>query len=74
MQTKKKAKGLEYDGRRYVNLGFVNKLMDTVTAEHYLVRAHVKPSMKNELPHNVVVVLSVNSGAVIHASCEPCRV
>lgn len=26
-----------------------------------------------DLPHNVVIVLSVNSGAVIHASCEPCR-
>lgn len=58
------------NGRKYVN--YVN--MDTMTAEHYLVRAHVWPSMKNELPHNVVVVLSVNSGAVIHASCEPCRV
>ena len=45
-----------------------------MTAEHYLARAHVWPSMKNELPHNVAVVLSVNSGAVIHASCEPCRV
>ena len=40
--------------------------MDTMTAEHYLVRAHVWPSMKNELPHHVVVVLSVDSGAVIH--------
>lgn len=40
--------------------------MDTLTADHYLVRAHVWPSMKTELPHNVFV-------AVIHASCEPCR-
>ena len=29
--------------------------------------------MRAELPHNVVVVLSVNSGAVLHASCDPCR-
>ncbi|CAH3175503.1 unnamed protein product, partial [Porites lobata] len=29
---------------------------------------------ESDLPHNVVVVLSLNSGAVIHASCEPCRV
>lgn len=44
---------------------------DTKTADHYFVRAHVWPSMKTELPHNVVAVLSVNSGAVLHASCEP---
>ena len=47
--------------------------MDTLTAEHYLVRAHVWLLMKTELPHNVVVVLYANSGAVIHACCEPCR-
>ena len=29
--------------------------------------------MRAELPHNVVVVLSVNSGAVLHASCDPCQ-
>ena len=52
----------------------VHDLVDTVTAEHYLVRAHVWPSMRGDLPHNVVVVLSLISGAVIHASCEPCRV
>ena len=62
------------NGRKYVDSGFVHDLMDTVTAEHYLVRAHVWPSMRGDLPHNVVVVLSLNSGAVIHASCEPCRV
>ena len=48
-------------------------MMDTGTSQHYFVRAHVWPSMKTDLPHNVVIVLSVNSGAVIHASCEPCR-
>ena len=54
--------------------GFVHDLMYTVTAEHYLIRAHVWPSMRGDLPHNVFVVLSLNSGTVIHASCEPCRV
>ena len=29
--------------------------------------------MRTELPHNVIVVISVNSGAVLHASCEPSR-
>ena len=61
------------NGGKYVDSGFVHDMMDTVTTEHYFVRAHVWPSMKTELPHNVVVILSVNSGAVIHASCEPCR-
>ena len=27
----------------------------------------------DELPYNVIVVISVNSGAVLYASCEPCR-
>ena len=31
------------------------------------------PSMKTELPHNFIVVISVNSGAVLYASCEPSR-
>ena len=81
MRTKKEKKGLGHiidrplkNGRKYVNSGSVHNLMDMMTAEHYLVRAHVWPSMKNELLHNVAVVLSVNSGAVIHASCELCRV
>ncbi|KAJ7377435.1 hypothetical protein OS493_029336 [Desmophyllum pertusum] len=59
-------------GRKYVDSGFVHDMMDTVNADHYLVRAHVWPSMRTELPHNVIVVTSVNSGAVLHASCEPC--
>ena len=37
------------------------------------IRAHVWPLMKNQLPHNVLVILSVHSGAVIYASCEPCK-
>ena len=61
------------NGRKYVDSGFVHDMMDTGTSQHYSVRAHVWPSMKTDLPHNVVVVSSVNSGAVIHASCEPCR-
>ena len=61
------------NSRKYVNSGFVHDMMDTANAQYYFARAHVWPSMKTDLPHNVVVVLSVNSGAVIHASCEPCR-
>lgn len=61
------------NGRKYVDSGFVHDIMDTASADHYLVRAHVWPSMRNELPHNVTVVISANSGAILHASCEPCR-
>ncbi|CAH3020708.1 unnamed protein product, partial [Porites evermanni] len=61
------------NGRKYVDSGFVHDMMDTVNCERYFVRAHVWPSMRTEFPHNVVVVVSVNSGAVLHASCEPCR-
>ena len=61
------------NGRKYVDSGFVHDVMDTENADHYFVRAHVWPSMRTELPHNVVVIISVNSGAVLHASCEPCR-
>jgi len=61
------------NGRKYVDSGFVHDVMDTQNADHYFVRAHVWPSMRTELPHNVVVIISVNSGAVLHASCEPCR-
>ena len=61
------------NGKKYVDSGFLHDMMDNANDEHYFVRAHVWPSMKTDLPHNAVVVLSVNSGAVIHASCEPCR-
>ena len=61
------------NGRKYVDSGFAHDMMDTGTSQHYFVRAQVSPSMKTDLLHNVVIVLSVNSGAVIHASCEPCR-
>lgn len=60
------------NGRKYVDSGFVHNMMDTVNCERYFVRAHVWPSMRTEFPHNVIVVISVNSGAVLHASCEPC--
>ena len=61
------------NGRNYVDSGFVHDMMDNVNDEHYFLRAHVWLSMRNKLPHNVVVVLSMISGAVIHASCDPCR-
>lgn len=41
------------NGRKYVYSGFVLDVMDTLTADHYLVRVHVWPSVKIELPHNV---------------------
>ena len=53
--------------------GFVHDMMDTKTEEHFL-KAHVWPSMRNELPQNVLIILSMSSGAVIHASCDPCKV
>ena len=59
--------------RKYVDSGFVHDMMDTVDSKHYLVRAHVWASMRTELPHNVIVVISVNSGAVLHAPGAPCR-
>jgi hypothetical protein len=62
------------NGRKYVDSGFVHDMTDAKTENHYFIRAHVWPSMRNELPHNVLVILSVNSGAVIHASCNPCKV
>ena len=61
------------NGRKYVDSRFVHDMMDNASDEHYFVRAHVWPSMKTDLLLNVILVLSVNSGAVIHASCEPCR-
>ena len=61
------------NGRKYVDSGFVHDIVDTASGDHYFVRAHVWPSMRNELPHNVTVVISANSGAILYASCEPCR-
>ena len=61
------------DGRKYVDSGLVHDWMDTLDHDHYFVRAHIWPSIRTELPHNIVVVISLNSGAFLHASCEPCR-
>ena len=61
------------NGRKYVNLCFKHDLMDMIDGDRYFVRAHVWPSMRTELPHNVVVVTSLNSGTVLHVSYEPCR-
>ena len=38
------------NGRKYVDSGFVHDMMDTKTEEHYFLKAHVWPSMRNELP------------------------
>lgn len=61
-------------GRKYVDSGFVHDITDIKTEDHYFVQVHVWPSMKTDFPHTVMVVLSVHSGAVIHASCSPCKV
>lgn len=45
------------NGKKYVYSGFVHDMMDTVNSNHYLMRAHVWPSMRAELPHDVVVVV-----------------
>jgi len=60
-------------GRKYTDSGFVHDLSDNKTHEHYFVRAHVWPSMQSDFPHNVNIILSRKSGAVIHASCSPCK-
>ena len=62
------------NGSKYVDSGFVHDITDIKTEEHYFLRAHVWPSMRNELPHNVTIILFVSSGAAIHASCDPCKV
>ena len=60
-------------GRKYIDSGLVHDLSDNKTNEHYFVRAHVWLSMQSDFPHNVNIILSRKSGAVIHASCSPCK-
>ena len=62
------------NARKYVDSGFVHDVRDAKSNDYYFVKAHVWPSMRSDLPHNVSVILSNSSGAVIHASCEPCKV
>ena len=62
------------NGRKYVDSKFVHDLMDNKTEQHYFLKGHVWPSMRAELPHNVLIILSATSGAIIHASCYPCKV
>ena len=57
------------NGRKYVDSKFVHDLMDNKTEQHYFPKGHVWPSMRAELPHNVLIILSATSGAIIHASC-----
>ena len=49
------------NGRKYVDSGFVHDMTDTKTEENYFLRAYVWPSKRNELPHNVTIILSVSS-------------
>ena len=60
-------------GQKYVDSGFVHDVTDNKSDDYYFLRAHVWHSMKNDYPHNVLVILSTKSGAVIHAKCEPCK-
>ena len=62
------------NGRKYSDSDFVHDVEDNRTQNHYFVRAHVRPSMRGELPHNVLITISVHSGAVLHSTCEPCKV
>ena len=62
------------NGRKYVESGFVHDVEDNRTQDHYFLRAHVWPSMRGDLPHNVSITISVHSGAVLRAKCEPCKV
>ena len=62
------------NGRKYVDSKFVHDLMDNKTEQHYFLKGHVWPSMRAELPHNALIILSATSGAIIHASCYPCKV
>lgn len=62
------------NGRKYVKSGFVHDVEDNRKQNHYFLRAHVWPSMRGELPHNVLITISVHSGAVLHATCEPYKV
>ena len=57
-------------GRKYIDSGFVHDLSDNKINEHYFVRAQGWPSMQPDFPHNVSILLSRKSGAVIHASCS----
>ena len=43
-------------------------MSDTKDDDHQFVKAHVWPSMRNDYPQNVTVVLSVRNGTVIHTS------
>ena len=44
------------NGRKYVDSKFVHDLMDTKTEQHYFLKGHVWPSMRAELPHNVLII------------------
>lgn len=45
----------------------LNDVDDAKTESLYFIRCHVWPSMRSDLPQNVLVILSVISGAVTHS-------
>ena len=62
------------NGRKYVDSDFVHDVEDNRTQNHYFVCAHMWPSMRGELLHIVLITISVHRGAVLYATCEPCKV
>lgn len=61
------------NGHKYMDLGFVHDMGDTKTNDYYYVKAHVWCTCMKTPCSYVLVILSVKSGAVIHASCDPCK-
>jgi hypothetical protein len=55
------------------HMTYVHDLTDNRNIDYYFLRAHVWHSLSNDQTHNVLVILSTKSGAVIHANCEPCK-
>ena len=45
------------NGRKYVANGFVHDVEDNRTQDHYFLRAHVWPSMRSNLSHNVSITI-----------------
>ena len=62
------------NGRKYVDSGFVHDIMDTVNGKRHFVRAHVNLAVdENRASAQCYCCDICEQGAVIHASCEPCR-
>ena len=60
------------NGGKYANLSFVHVLMDTTDGDRYLVRSCLALDENRGTAQHCRGYI-FNSGAVLHASCEPCR-